>query len=430
MVSNPGNLFGGGEVEFIAAPGAKIYRWYASLNNAPYEYIGLTTTPAFSERFPAGTNKVKVIMDDCNSLKESNDQPFTMGSISPSFGSLAGGNIIYIYGDFPYAATSEYAAQANLAAHFDGINNRGLGDKQHDFNATHWKDLKSNFELPRGDGQGQWLSNGFQVLDNDTAFSSLSYPTNFPSGDHERTVEVIFRTPENMFTQQNDVYRHIFSYGDDLVTAQIFGVLYRGITASRFGAAADACGENPWVFYAIYGSSDNLATCLSSTPDLETANTINTVTSTYAYNINNAQYTNSYINNLPAVVLARGSYPLNTVQGPVRIGENLSGSTFLSVRLYNRVLTSEEIELNAELDQKRYLTPPSVTIDDKPCTEVVVLSPHFLMCRVPTGLTGTGDKEVKLNGVAYTNYKCVDPDNDFYISNISPIVGSLAGGTI
>jgi hypothetical protein len=120
---------------------------------------------------------------------------------------------------------------------------------------------------------------------------------------------------------------------------------------------------------------------------------------------------------------------LDTQQGPLLIGQYLSGSTFLSVRLYDRVLTPAEIELNAELDQKRYLTPPTVTIGGDSCTEVVVLSPHFLMCRVPEGTT-KGDNQVKLNGMDYTNYKYVDPDDDFYISSISPIVGSFAGGTV
>jgi hypothetical protein len=55
------------------------------------------------------------------------------------------------------------------------------------------------------------------------------------------------------------------------------------------------------------------------------------------------------------------------------------------LRIYNRQLTDEQLTHNAELDQKRYLSPPVVTIDDKPCTEVVVLSDHFLMCKVPPG---------------------------------------------
>jgi hypothetical protein len=431
MLSDPNTLFGGREVEFSATPGGKIYRWYASINNGPYEFVDLTTTHTLSKVFPSGSLNVKVIMDDCGSQKESDDVAFTPESLSPAFGSLEGKNIIYIYGDFDYAAASDYVP-GGLVAHFDGINNRGLGDKQHDFteNAS-WKDLISGFDLLRGPGTGQWLSNGFRVDDNNLAFSSASFPSNFPAAGNPRTIEVIFRTPDVMFTQETDKNRRIFSYGGNEVSTN-FGIMYRGLMANNF-ASADACGtENRWVFYAIFGVTAepitcNLVTCLSSTPDLETPNTINTVTSTYANSMSDAQYTNSYINNFPATVLARGNTPLNTVQGPLQIGMNLPGSTFLSVRLYNRVLEGWEIEHNAALDQKRYVTPPEVTIDDKPCTEVVVLSSHFLMCRVPEG-SSTGNKVVKLNGTPYSQYRYVDPDNDFYISSISPITGSAANG--
>jgi hypothetical protein len=46
------------------------------------------------------------------------------------------------------------------------------------------------------------------------------------------------------------------------------------------------------------------------------------------------------------------------------------------------------------------------------------------MCKVPEGTSGIGEKEVKLNGIPYTEYKYVDPDSDFYVSGISPIIGT------
>ncbi|MDR2087510.1 MAG: IPT/TIG domain-containing protein, partial [Dysgonamonadaceae bacterium] len=92
------------------------------------------------------------------------------------------------------------------------------------------------------------------------------------------------------------------------------------------------------------------------------------------------------------------------------------------------VLTEAEIQHNADLDQNRYLSPPKVTIGGKNCTEVVVLSPHFLMCKVPEG-SSIGKKEVKVNGASYgAVYEYVDPNNDFYISGISPIVGPANTG--
>jgi hypothetical protein len=427
ITSDSANLMGGDEVEFTASSDAKTYKWFASINGDPYEYLGITTTSTFSKIFSPGTGKVKVIMDDCRSVKES-EVSFNMNGVLPNFGSEAGGNYVYIYGDFPYAATDDYTP-AGLVSHYDGINNRGQGDKRHDYSSTaSWKDLKNpTFDLLRGSGKGKWLSNGFQALDNDTSFASLAFPDTYPLGNAKRTVEVIFRTPDedNMFEQIWSVQRHIFMYGKNGESKQ-FGVIYRGVNDM------DACSssktpEKNWIFYAISGYNYNLVTCLSSTPSLTTANTINTVTSTYGNSIKDENYTNSYINNIPATVVDRRGTALDTQQGGVQIGQNLSHSTFLSIRLYDRVLSSDEIKRNAELDQIRYLNPPAVTIDGVPCTEVVVLSSHFLMCKVPAGSIGAKDVEIKVKDktIHYAGaYEYVSA-GDFYVSSISPIIGSV-----
>jgi hypothetical protein len=418
--SNAAIAFGGDVVNFTASlPGAKSYRWYVSENDGDYEYLGITTTNTWSKDFPTGKYKLKVIMDDCHALTESNELAFAPASISPNFGSLDGGNYIYIYGDFPYAGTSDYE-QDGLVAHYDGINNQGLGDKSHDYSATSWKDLKTGFELPRTNGAGQWLSNGFQsletTLNTDRLFLYDSVPDSYPIGDVARTVEAIFKTPEaaNMFEQEAEVQRMIFSYGGAM-PGEFFSINYRGLKRA-------ACsGANQWIFYPIGGNLNNLISCLSSTPSLETPNTINTVTSTYQDSMKHS-LTNSFINNTPATIIERTG-ALNTTTEHFAIGQNLPYTTFLSLRLYNRVLTSAEIAKNALLDQARYLSPPTVTIGGVPCTDVVVLSPHFLMCKVPPGDIPEA-KEVIVNGTSYGNvYEYVDPVSDFYVSSISPIVG-------
>jgi hypothetical protein len=374
-----------------------------------------------------GSYKVKVVMDNCR-LEESNEVLIAPETISPGSGSIDGENIIYIYCDFDYAPLSSYVDKG-LVAHFDGINNRGLGDKRHSFDADDgWIDLKSGDELPRGEADGQWLSNGFQVLGNPgskQAFSSLSIPDAFPTSNDPRTIEVIFRTPipEYMFEIGGD--RRIFDYGADAAYS-LFAVMYRGVK----NAACDL--ENQWVFLPIAGHSRNMESCLSSTPSLMEPNRINTVTSTYANSIADTDSTNSYINNTPATIVTRPTGPLNTSKtGHVLIGQNLP-STFLSVRLYNRVLKPAEIATNAALDQIRYLNPPKVTIGGNECTEVVVLSSNFLMCKVPPGDdTGLKDVKVESKGVTSTYngaYEYV-PGTAFYIDLISPILGS-AGETL
>jgi hypothetical protein len=103
--------------------------------------------------------------------------------------------------------------------------------------------------------------------------------------------------------------------------------------------------------------------------------------------------------------------------------EAAKGFTLVSYRLYNRTLTDAEVEENAALDQIRYLAPPSVAIDGKPCTEVIVFSPNFLMCKVPAG-SAKGKKDVEINGVTFNDaYEYVEA-NAFYIHSISPMIGS------
>ncbi|MDR1591319.1 MAG: hypothetical protein LBS16_00315 [Prevotellaceae bacterium] len=376
-------ILGGEAVTFeVKNPGdAQFYYWY--LNNVLLD----TTDTRFliTTAIPSGDDQeMKVVLDNCLSLSESKIT-FNARNISPStLPSTGGERWIRIYGGdiFPYAATTEYAAQSNLVAHFDGIDNTGAGDKNHSFDVTTgWQDLKNpTFKLPRGTGTGEWLSNGFQVWDDNAAFYSSFYPDTYPSGNESRTVEVIFRTPEaaNMFEQENGVIRIIFSYGTNS-PKKPFAVVYRGATHT-------GCTSNGgWVFHAIGGNSNNLMTCLSSTPSLTDPNTINTVTSTYENSINDAK-TNSYINNNQAEIVERLGCCLETdPNGTMSIGEQyLSHSTFLSFRLYDRVLTSGEIQHNAALDQKRYLDPPTVTIGGSPCTNVTVLSPRVITCLAPS----------------------------------------------
>jgi hypothetical protein len=381
--------------ELTAAPDdARLYNWYVD-----GIYLATTTTPEYTSYFSLGSHEMKVELDNCLSLTESNSVSFSTQNVYPTSMPATGDDErwIRIYNGndaspFPYAATSEYV-QDGLVAHFDGINNIGEGDKAHDFNATAWKDLKNNFSIPRGAGAGQWLSNGFQALNGGQSFYNLTFPNTYPVGNASRTVEVIFKTPDstNMFEMRNGD-RRLFLYGSILTgndgVGKLFGVLYRGATR-------DVCTDGGgWTFYHIAGNVNNLVSCLSSTPALTTHSTINTVTSTYANSMADTVETNSYINNTKAYIIERGGSLDTDGNGFIFIGENLSYSTFLSVRLYDRVLTLAEIQHNAALDQKRYLAPPVVTIGDNPCTNVTVLSPRCLTCQVPEGTQGTVNVKV------------------------------------
>jgi hypothetical protein len=106
-----------------------------------------------------------------------------------------------------------------------------------------------------------------------------------------------------------------------------------------------------------------------------------------------------------------------------------NGNKIFSIRVYKGTLTPEQIAANYEVDKRRFTAPPRVKIGDNFSPEVVVLSPHFLMCKVPQSTSGLGpvDVEIISDGASSTlddAYKYVDATSAFYVSSISPIIGS------
>jgi hypothetical protein len=189
-------------------------------------------------------------------------------------------------------------------------------------------------------------------------------------------------------------------------------------------------------FYFIGGYANNYFVTADLIPALYEDFKLNTVTSTYSTNISDSN-TKGILNGTYIPPLSPGTAPLNTGLSFLRIGNHpnespfeCSGFEISSIRLYNCVLSSEEIQYNAELDQKRYLAPPMVKIGNKECSEVVVLSPNLLMCKVPPSEgNASGLQDVVVtgsNGETITSvpngYTYVD-NSSFYISNISSIIG-------
>jgi hypothetical protein len=103
-----------------------------------------------------------------------------------------------------------------------------------------------------------------------------------------------------------------------------------------------------------------------------------------------------------------------------------NGNKIFSVRVYNKQLTSPEIAANYEVDRRRFTAPPTVTIGGQACSDVVVLSENFLMCKVPAGSVGTKNVVVVSDGVEsiYSDAYEYVGSTAFYINTISPIVGT------
>ncbi|MDR2086358.1 MAG: IPT/TIG domain-containing protein [Dysgonamonadaceae bacterium] len=425
LTSSTTNLVGGDNIGFAVSTEAKTYTWYINPNGAGYEYLGVTTAPKLETAIPAGTVKLKVIADNCHVLEESNEVTIQSETLSPKFGSTDGGNYIYIYGDFPYASTNDYV-QNGLIVYFDGINNAALGDKLHSNDATEWVDLEQGIKLPLTNTptDSYWGSNGWQVGNDGVAFNRMGSLVAYgiPGGGSERTVETIFQRP-NHTSYTSETF--VSGYGLSTVLNQSFNFAY---FSGEFGVEA-------WG-----GFSTGIATSLSSYPNILLGK-LNIVSSQAAYYGSTDGRFSFFLNGNRVTNLSQGSYNknINTIidnaNSYLSIGcrsgaHPLKGYRLLNYRIYNRVLTETEIQHNADLDQIRYLTPPTVTIDDVPCTEVVVLSSHFLMCKVPpTSSANIGYKNVKitvgsnpplvLNGA----YQYVNAASAFYVSSIAPIIG-------
>jgi hypothetical protein len=419
ITSDITGLFAGKTVDFEVTADAKTKTctWYVNTNGAGYKYLATTIEPRFSGPFSDGNHTVKVISDNCRFLEES-EVHFAAEKVSPSFGSVAGGNYVYIYGDFEYASSSDYV-QDGLVAHYDGIDNTGLGDKYHSYTATVWKDVNGANDLTLYNSPlpgGGWKSNGF-YFNNSTYFNVAPVPDNWPVGSAARTVEITFITPPSGMDADFD--KALFMYGH-FVTQQAFGIQY--VTHRYFPIEGVSAPYN-YVFEK------------SKVPDIEANSQLNTTTSIYYGGL--VKDSRVFINGerAPATMENTGTGgTLNTATTEVNIGRYdairlLYATDFqvLSVRLYDKTLNDDEVQKNAEVDRHRFIAPPTVTIGDNPCSEVVVLSSNFLMCKVPPG--SEGQKDVVISGVPYSKaYEYVNPST-FHISGISPIIGP-SGATV
>jgi hypothetical protein len=222
IISDVTNLLENDTVKFAVATTAKICTWYVNSDNAGYKYLATTTMPSFSGVFPDGSHKVKVILNNCHFLEESNEVSFAPGRISPHFGSTAGGNYIYVYGDFPYVAIDDYT-QSGLVAHYDGINNTGQGDKYHsNNNGTGWTNLATKQTINRNNftpnADGGWKTNGWKVTNN-AGFWSETIPSGIPTGAASNTIEIIYTTPDNGISVNSNARKGLFGYGNLMVEA-------------------------------------------------------------------------------------------------------------------------------------------------------------------------------------------------------------------
>jgi hypothetical protein len=374
-------------------------------------------------------------------------------SISPTSGPVSGGTEIIINGtNFPYAPTSNYA-QDHLVAHYDGIDNLGLGDPQHSNNTTVWRNLVGPEDLtlkinqsPAAD-QGGWTSKGykFNSLFNNNDMDYWDSPTllnsNFPLNNQDRTIEVLYiNLNEARVTEWNTIpfVMDSIDYGTNS-QGSAFGHYHT--YSGRFYALGGIGSVND---YRISSESGNIK------PELFIPNKIITATSTYSTSIRNPA-TKGFANSIyyPNIEVAASDGQLHTciplggselnANCRLHLGQRFYlGNThagehqILAYRLYDKVLSQQEIDQNYSVDQKRFLDLPVVTIGGVACTDVQIISSKKMSCK--TGAhAAAADQDVNVTFGSHANiiqngYSYVT-DSVPYVTAYSPKSGPAFIGT-
>ncbi|MDR1034223.1 MAG: IPT/TIG domain-containing protein [Bifidobacteriaceae bacterium] len=363
-------------------------------------------------------------------------------SFTPDSGSVVGNNWVTINGTgfLDNGKTSDYVTDANFTVHYDGINNVGLGDLNHSFsngNTLGWTNLRNNAVFPRNaympTGIGGWTKNGWTVT-NSAGFWSSSIPAGFVTGSAARTVEIVYTTPANGITQQTNS-------SDGNTRSAMFGYGKLNETGAgrlwyQYGSATRLYAPDGWGINRYFDKTSH--------PSLFSASTFNAFSMTYSAggNIGSDSVYNSYLNGSTVTSSGLTAGVLNTAtSGQAFIGgynqASVAGSapqqawTIHSLRMYNRVLTADEVAKNAVVDKNRFKNPLAVTIGGETCADAVILSDTQLKCKAPAEKSANilHDVEVTYQGETVTavdKYKYTSLDT----VSVSPNTGSIQGGNI
>ncbi|MDR0788640.1 MAG: IPT/TIG domain-containing protein [Bifidobacteriaceae bacterium] len=385
----------------------------------------------------------------------------TITSVSPNIGSTGGGQKINIYGtNIPYVSTDDYAASDNLVLHYDALNNTGMGDEYHSKTTNNWTDLKQGFVLPATGAIGvsgspansYWTDNSWHIGTSSPVVwyteGNITNVKGLPAGNSPRTVETVFRRPNSNVGGGDSAIRMVSSYGTYngagysgqsfsntyYVNSFMTEVAYPGNCLSGFGTSADGSSagagynastpaNNPLRMPNVLISSQ---TTYSGPIGGEFRMTINGSDAGFGARCGRDYTAINTVINQPTSRIALGTRML-----PGQ--ENIAAYDFeiLSYRIYDKVLTTEELIKNSLADSTRFVQPPRVFIgatgtnSDAECTSVVVVSGSQLSCTTP-GLAANTYKismyydGIKI-GVINNGYTSVD-SSATYINSYSPIV--------
>jgi hypothetical protein len=361
-------------------------------------------------------------------------------SFTPDSGFAGGGDWMTITGkNFPSKISTDDYAKGGLVAHYDGINNTGDGDLYHSNTTTTWKDLAGTNDLTVKNDEGaiEWLPNGYQFEKGTGAnnfWQKTGLSSSIPVGNSAITVEYVFINPSTMPSDQADGWQMIATIGPETNTAcngNYFGVQYRNSSTMY---AEEGCGSG----YVMIFNPTNYG--------VATANTLHTMVTTYRDKMSNTAYTNAYVDGKKITPTTQGTNSLNICSNSrtsctiflgardISANKHADGYRMLSYRIYNKVLSPEEIKNNAEVDKNRFINPPAVTIGTQTCTNLEVIDSETMRCKIPknvnTESANLGESvQFTFDGVT------VKADNNYFynevdIVSVSPNVGNVNGANV
>ena len=214
--------------------------------------------------------------------------------------------------------TSASYVQSGLIAQWDGIDNVGTGT--HDPTATTWKDLKGSLDMTLT-AKGWWNSHGNALFVNGMGAQGTNAAPAY------KTIEVVYRMTKN---------------GGRL--------LFVSGRASRIVAFDSATGSPKKIYFNGAVSNKGVQWPFDTTEVCFAAATYDDDTVSNAY-FNGAVRNDVYVDN-----------QWGTGDGKVAVGNRSSGDSsyrwfgeVYAIRLYDKVLTDEEIAANRAIDQERFM---------------------------------------------------------------------------
>ena len=232
-----------------------------------------------------------------------------------------------------------------LVVHYDGINNTGNG---HSNTATTWKDISGNGnDMPlynfNYNADSGWISDGV-VFDGVDDYMTRENPLfNGVGNNHAATIEVISETTQSKYGNIIDLGGH-----QSNKTAPPYM-----IWASKVDDGTSRC-NSVWMNYKTYNIPQdkvylNQLNSISFGSDLK--NNYVYVDDGNTYTITDTANTNGWKANI--FTLGR-DWQFYDAGGYHPDANCYFGGIIKSVRIYNRLLSREEVSLNFKLDNQRY----------------------------------------------------------------------------